>query len=117
MDLIKSRESRESIAQVLLNSIFVQLVGQYIRPNAFKFVGFTVVVTTSLSMREVWDSRPGPVKSDTVSPGTRHRAVFFELRSCVAWALSGVNGPRYLLHSLAEYRECNEGLIFLDFIL
>ena len=38
-----------------------------------------LVVTTSLSMREVWGSRPGPVKSDKVSPGTRHRAVFFEL--------------------------------------
>ena len=76
-----------------------------------------LVVTTSLSMREVWGSRPGPVKSDTVSLRTRHRGVFFELRSCVAWALSGGNGPRYLLHALAEYREYNDGLIFLDFIL
>ena len=39
-------------------------------------------------------------------------AVFFELRSCVTWALSGGNGPRYSLHALAEYREYDEGLIF-----
>ena len=31
------------------------------------------------SRATVWGSRPGPVKSDKVSPGTRHRAVFFEL--------------------------------------
>ena len=35
-----------------------------------------VVVTTSLSVRKVWGARPGPVKSDTVSPGTRHRSCF-----------------------------------------
>ena len=29
--------------------------------------------TTSLSVREVWGSIPGPVKSDTVSPTARHR--------------------------------------------
>ena len=63
-------------------------------------------------MREVWGSRPGPVKSDKVSQGTRHRAVFFELWSWVAWAISGGNGSRYLLHALAEYREYNDGLIF-----
>ena len=27
-----------------------------------------LVGTTALSVREVWGSRPGPVKSDTVSP-------------------------------------------------
>ena len=116
MDLIKSRESRGHTAHVLLNSIFCpnwldNTLGQIL----FSLLG--LVVTTSLSVREVWGSRLGPVKSDTVSPGTRHRAVFFELRSCVAWALSGGNGPRYSLHTLAEYREYNEGLIFLDFIL
>ena len=31
------------------------------------------VVKTSLSVRQVWDSRPEPVKSDTISPVTRHR--------------------------------------------
>ena len=31
------------------------------------------MVTTSLSVREVWGSVPGPVKSDTVSPTARHR--------------------------------------------
>ena len=31
------------------------------------------VVKTSLLVREVWGSRPGPVKSNTMSPVTRHR--------------------------------------------
>ena len=84
MDLIESRESRGPIAQVLLNSELLNssftefnwldnILGQML------FSWLDLVVTTSLSMREVWGSRPGPVKSDEVSPGTRHRAVFFEL--------------------------------------
>ena len=31
------------------------------------------VAKRTLSVREVWGSIPGPVKSDTVSPTTRHR--------------------------------------------
>ena len=80
MDLIKSRESRGPIAQVLLNLIFCPTV--YWLDNILGQMLFSLldlVVTTSLSMREVWGSRPGPVKSDKVSPGTRRRAVFFEL--------------------------------------
>ena len=69
MDLIKSRESRGPIAQVLLNWLDNTL-GQML------FSLLDLVVTTSLSMREVWGSRPGPVKSDIVSSGTRHRGCF-----------------------------------------
>ena len=32
-----------------------------------------LVVTTLVSVREIWDSNLGSVKSDTVSPTARHR--------------------------------------------
>ena len=82
------------------------------------FSRLDLVVTTSLLVREVWGSRPGPVKSDIVSPGTRHHGCFLRtLKLNCLMALSGENGPRYSLHALAEYREYNEGLIFLDCIV
>ena len=39
----------------------------------FSLLDFISVVTTSLSVREIWGSRPGPVNSDTVSLATRRR--------------------------------------------
>ena len=74
-----------------------------------------LVVTTSISVQEVWGSRPGPVKSDTVLPGIRHRGYF--LRTSKLGCLGAQRRKRAPLHALAEYREYNEGLIFLDFIL
>ena len=89
MDLIKSRESRGHIAQVLLNSIFCpnwldNTLGQIL------FSLLDLVVTTSLSVREVWGSRLGPVKSDTVLPGTRHRGCFLR-----TWKLSCLGAQRW----------------------
>ena len=55
------------------------------------------VVETLLSVREVWDSNPGPVKSDTVPPMARHRWAFLWNR--VAQALNHGNGPRHSLHA------------------
>ena len=73
MDLIKSRESRGPMTQILLNSIFCPTGWTDNTSGQMLFSLVDLVVTTSLSVREVWGSRSGPVKSDTVSPGTRHR--------------------------------------------
>ena len=53
-------------------------------------------VKHSLSVREVWASILGPVKSVTVSPKDATGAMF--LRSCVAQALSRRDGSRHSLH-------------------
>ena len=41
------------------------------------------LLSTSLLMREVWDSIPGLVKSDTVSPTTRHCCDVFSELCCL----------------------------------
>ena len=57
---------------------------------------FNLVVT---SVREVWDSNPGPVKWDSVANGSPPLRRFFV--SCVAQALSRGGGPRHSLHASA----------------
>ena len=78
MDLIKSRESRGPMKTSFTEFNFLSnwsdnTLGQML------FSLLDLVVTTSLSVREVWDSYPGPVKSDTVSPGIRHRGCFLRV--------------------------------------
>ena len=55
------------------------------------------VVKHTLSMREVWGSIPWPVKSAQCRQ--RHATVAKFLRSCVAPALSRVDGSRYSLQA------------------
>ena len=68
------------------------------------------VTKRSLSVREVWGSIPGPVKSAQCRQRLVTVATF--LRSCVAQALSRGDGPRNSLHASAKYGEYNEDLIF-----
>ena len=57
------------------------------------------VAKRSLSVREVWGSISGPVKSTQCRQGLATVATF--LRSCVAQALSRGDWPRNSLHALA----------------
>ena len=68
------------------------------------------VAKRTLSVREVWGSIPGPVKSAQCRQRLATVATF--LRSCVAQALSRGDGPRNSLHASAYYGEYNEDLIF-----
>ena len=67
------------------------------------------VAKRRLSVREVWGSIPGPVKSAQCRQ--RLATVVTFLRSCVAQALSRGDGPRNSLHASAYYGEYNEDLI------
>ena len=67
------------------------------------------VAKRTLSVREVWGSIPGPVKSAQCRQRLATGATF--LRSCVAQALSRGDGPRLSLHASAQYGEYNEDLI------
>ena len=55
------------------------------------------VAKRTLSVREVWGSIPGPVKSAQCRQRLATVATF--LRSCVAQALSRGDGPRNSLHA------------------
>ena len=68
------------------------------------------VAKRTLSVREVWASIPGPVKSSQCHQRLVTVATF--VRSYVAQALSRGDGPRHSLHALAYYGEYNEDLIF-----
>ena len=57
------------------------------------------VAKRTLSVREVWGSIPGPVKSAQCRQRLATVATF--LRSCVAQALSRGDGPRNSLHASA----------------
>ena len=57
------------------------------------------VAKRTLSVREVWGSIPGPVKSTQCRQ--RLATVATILRSCVAQALSRGDGPRNSLHASA----------------
>ena len=58
------------------------------------------VAKRTLSVREVWGSIPGPVKSAQCRQRLATAAMF--VRSCVAQALSrGGDGPRHSLHASA----------------
>ena len=57
------------------------------------------VAKRTLSVREVWGSIPGPVKSAQCRQRLATVAMF--LRSCVAQALSRGDGPRNSLHASA----------------
>ena len=69
------------------------------------------VAKRTLSVREVWGSIPGPVKSAQCRQRLATVATF--LRSCVAQALSRGDGPRNSLHASAYYGEYNEDLILI----
>ena len=64
------------------------------------------VAKRTLSVREVWGSIPGPVKSAQCRQRLATAATF--LRSCVAQALSRGDGPRHSLHASAYSSEYNE---------
>ena len=88
-------------------NIVLNLLRYFIRPCPFYFQANGVyrpvssVATTLLSLREVWGSFLGLVKSDTVSPVARHRWDYiFGVRSCVAQELSRV-APA-LVHASAD---------------
>ena len=76
------------------------------------------MVKTLLSVRKVW---AGVYRALGRSSRTQCRkqlataAMFFELRSCFALALSCVDGPHYSLVASAKYREYNESLILSFF--
>ena len=70
----------------------------------------TKINALALSVREVWGSIPGLVKSTLCRQRLATTVTF--LRSCVALALSRGDGPRHLLHASVKYREYNEDLIF-----
>ena len=57
------------------------------------------VAKRTLSVREVWGSIPGPVKSAQCRQRLATAATF--LRSCVVQALSRGDGPRHSLHASA----------------
>ena len=57
------------------------------------------VANRTLSVREVWGSIPGPVKSAQCCQRLATAATF--LRSCAVQALSCGDRPRYLLHASA----------------
>ena len=57
------------------------------------------VAKRTLSVREVWASIPGPVKSTQCRQ--RLATVATIIRSCVAQALSRGDGPRNSLHASA----------------
>ena len=59
------------------------------------------VAKRTLSVREVWGSIPGPVKSAQCRQRLATAATF--LRSCVAQALSRGDGPRYSLHPVTPF--------------
>ena len=63
----------------------------------------------TLSVRKVWGSTPGPVKSAQCRQRLATAATF--LRSCVAQVLHRGDGPRHSLHASACNREYNEDLI------
>ena len=71
------------------------------------------LLSISLSMREVWDSNPGPVKSDSQCR-QRLATSAISLRNCVVQALKGRDGSRRSLHVLTQHHEYNEDLIFLN---
>ena len=64
----------------------------------------------TLSVREVWGSIPGPVKSTQCRQRLATVATF--LPSSVAQALSRGDDSRNSLHASAQYGEYNEDLIF-----
>ena len=70
------------------------------------------VAKRTLSVREVWGSIPGPVKSAQCRQRLATVATF--LRSRVAQALSRGDGPRNSLHASAYYGEYNEDLIWYE---
>ena len=78
----------------------------------YRFYGRLIFAKRTLSVREVWGSIPGPVKSAQCRQRLATVATF--LRSCVAQALSRGDGPRNSLHASAYYGEYNEDLIFFD---
>ena len=63
-----------------------------------------------LSVREVWGSIPGPIRSSQSRQRLAIVAKF--VRSCVAQTLSRGVGPRHSLHASVYYGESNEDLIF-----
>ena len=67
------------------------------------------LLTTSLSVR---GSIPGPVKSAQCRQRSPVAIVATFLRSCVAQALSRGDEPRHSIHTLAQYREFSEDLLF-----
>ena len=69
----------------------------FLRQKSVKFR--TTVAKRTLSVREVWGSIPGPVKSTQCRQRFATVATF--LRSCVAQALSRGDGPRNSLHASA----------------
>ena len=66
---------------------------------AFNSPAVSSVAKRTLSVREVWGSIPGPVKSAQCRQRLATVATF--LRSCVAQALSRGDGPRNSLHASA----------------
>ena len=73
------------------------------------------VAKRMLSVREVWGSIPGPVKSTQCRQRLATVATF--LRSCVAQALSRGDGTRNSLHASAYYGEYNDDLILTNALL
>ena len=73
---------------------------------SFKEPAVSSVAKRRLSVREVWGSILGPVKSAQCRQRLATVATF--LRSCVAQALSRGDGPRNSLHASAYYGEYNE---------
>ena len=70
----------------------------------------STVAKRTLSVRDVWPSIPGPIKSALCRQRLATVATF--VRSCVAQALSRGDGLRHSLHAWAQYDEYNEDLIF-----
>ena len=76
-------------------------------------------VKTLLSVLEIWDSNPGSVKSDTVSPTACH-SCDVSSKVCCSFALvqarSYGDGPRHSLRYSGSLHEYDEDLFFfLDF--
>ena len=73
----------------------------------------SLVVKQTLSVREVWGSMSGPLKSAQCRRRLSTVATFF--RSCVAQALSRGDVPRNSLQASAYFGEYYEDLIFQFF--
>ena len=91
-------------------NIVLNLLRYFIRPYPFYFQTNGIyrpvssVATTLLSLRKVWGSFLGPVKSETVSPVTRHCCdIFLEFEAVLPRRSAADSQPS--LHASADNTE------------
>ena len=81
-----------------------------LQTNVALYRPLSSVAKRTLSVRDVWGSIPGLIKSSQCRQELSTVATF--VRSCVAQALSHGDGPCHSLHASTQYGEYNKDLIF-----